>query len=106
MKLYICYTSPIDDMAFDALRGMVFVHGFSHIEFCKTAENCDLALILVSAASDFAEIIKTKEILRKLAKKFYTFHIHGNRKNLPNAEKLCAKDWDEQEILNILKKQA
>jgi len=104
MKLYVCYTSPIDDMAFDAVRGMVLVHWLSHIEFCKTAENCDLALILVSAASDFAEIIKTQKILQKLAKEFYTFHIHGNRENLLNKENLCVKAWDEQEILNILKK--
>lgn len=103
MKFYIHYTSPLDDMAFDALRGMVLVHNLPQVEFCKTIEECDSALLLVRSGSNINDVLQTQEKLRQLGKPYHCFHIHGQNENFPDTQKLGAVVWDEKLVLDILK---
>ncbi|MEZ5690603.1 MAG: hypothetical protein R3D71_02925 [Rickettsiales bacterium] len=103
MKLYVYYTSPADNMAFDAIRGMALIHDINHVEFCSNPEECDRSLFLISSASDIKKIRETQNKLNLLKKPFFTFWIHGDREKMPNLPELNIAVWDEGAILNILK---
>jgi hypothetical protein len=92
-------------MAYDAIRGMILVHKFDHIELCAEPEKCDKALLLISTNSDIDIVAKLQNTLRLFSKECFVFNIYGNKTSASvSALKLIGEPWSEKKILTILKK--